>query len=316
MRAAFRALTRKSIMRTLRPSLLAATGATCTLLLALTACSSDSSTTDGRTHGHGPASSSLPPRPSMSSMNGMEAPAAANGLSSDRDGYRLASPDARLTSGAPAAYRFTVTGPDGKPLTAYAVDQTRRMHFYAIRSDLTGFQHVHPMMTQDGTWTARLAPLAPGAWRVFASFTPDAGPGKGTGFVLSRTVTVPGTAPAASPVPLPAPASTATVDGYTVTVKGELMAGMAHPLAVTITRNGRPVTDLQPYLGTYAHLTAFHSGDLAFAHLHPTTAVNGDHGGPELAFHAELPAAGDWRLFLQFRTSGTLHTAALTLHAG
>ena len=24
-----------------------------------------------------------------------------------------------------------------------------------------------------------------------------------------------------------------------------------------------------PYLDTYAHLTAFHEGDLAFAHLHP-----------------------------------------------
>ncbi|HZE01023.1 MAG TPA: hypothetical protein VE155_04575 [Pseudonocardiaceae bacterium] len=31
-----------------------------------------------------------------------------------------------------------------------------------------------------------------------------------------------------------------------------------------------PVTDLQPYLDTYAHLTAFHGGDLAFADLHPT----------------------------------------------
>jgi hypothetical protein len=91
---------------------------------------------------------------------------------------------------------------------------------------------------------------------------------------------------------------------------------MEHPLTVTITRGGKPVTDLQPYLDTYAHLTAFHEGDTAFAHLHPTTTVNGDHGGPELTFHAELPTAGNWRLFLQFQTAGTLHTAALTLHAG
>ncbi|MET9220307.1 hypothetical protein ABZX65_16280 [Streptomyces sp. NPDC003300] len=322
-------------MRTLRPALLAATAATCALLLGLTACGGGSSTTAGQAHGHAPASSpesrtsptaSMPSKPSMPStpstngmdgMNGMDAPASANGLSADRDGYRLVSPDARLPSGAPATYRFSVTAPGGRPLTAFALDQTQRMHFYAVRSDLTGFQHVHPGMAKDGTWTARLAALAPGAWRFFASFTPDAGPGKGTDVVLSRTVTVPGTA--SSPVPLPAPKTSATVDGYTVTVKGDIMAGMAgmaHTLAVTVTRNGRPVTDLQPYLGTYAHLTAFHTGDLAFAHLHPTTAVNGDHGGPELAFHAELPTAGDWRLFLQFRTQGTLHTAALTLRAG
>jgi hypothetical protein len=134
--------------------------------------------------------------------------------------------------------------------------------------------------------------------------------------VLSRTATVPG--PAAA-VPLPAPAATATTDdGYTVTVTvagGRLMAGMAHELTVTVTKDGKPVTDLQPYLETYAHLTAFHAGDQAFAHLHPQTPVTGDHGGPDLTFHAELAKAGDWRLFLQFQTAGRLHTAALTLNA-
>ncbi|MFD0502698.1 hypothetical protein ACFQ0G_06690 [Streptomyces chiangmaiensis] len=89
---------------------------------------------------------------------------------------------------------------------------------------------------------------------------------------------------------------------------------MAHPLTVHVSKDGKPVTDLQPYLGTYAHLTAFHQGDQTFAHLHPTTEVDGDNGGPDLSFHAQLPTSGSWRLFLQFRTGGTLHTAALTLH--
>jgi hypothetical protein len=94
------------------------------------------------------------------------------------------------------------------------------------------------------------------------------------------------------------------------------MAGMEHPLTVTVSRDGKPVTDLQPYLDSYAHLTAFHAGDLAFAHLHPAGAVDGDRGGPTMTFHAELPRSGDWRLFLQFQTAGRLHTAALTLAVG
>jgi len=124
---------------------------------------------------------------------------------------------------------------------------------------------------------------------------------------------VPGTV---TSTPLPAASGTAQVDGYTVTVKGDLMAGMEHSLTATITQGGKPVTDLEPYLDTYAHLTAFHQGDSAFAHLHPTTPVNGDHGGPTLSFHAELPTSGNWRLFLQFQTGGKLHTAALTLPVG
>ncbi|WEB44491.1 hypothetical protein MOV08_37870 [Streptomyces yunnanensis] len=44
---------------------------------------------------------------------------------------------------------------------------------------------------------------------------------------------------------------------------------MAHPMTVNISKDGKPVTDLQPYLDTYAHLTAFQEGDQAFAHLSP-----------------------------------------------
>jgi hypothetical protein len=238
---------------------------------------------------------------------------AGTGLSATDGGFTLAATANRLAAQQPQALHFKITDAQGMPVTSFVPDQTKLMHFYLIRSDLTGFQHLHPTMAADGTWTAGLASLAAGSWRLFASFTPDAGPGKGEDFVLSRTVTVPGPA---TKTPLPAPAAGAQVDGYTVTVKGEPMAGMAHPLTVSIAKDGRPVTDLQPYLGTYAHLTAFHEGDAAFAHLHHTTKVTGDHGGPDLAFHAELPTSGNWRLFLQFQTGGTLHTAALTLHVG
>ncbi|MET9128026.1 hypothetical protein [Streptomyces sp. NPDC004528] len=300
----------------MRRRAVAVAGTAVALALTLAACGSsdDSSSMPGMDHGARPSvSSSRSASPSMGDMPGMDHTSDGNGLSDTRDGYRLTSQDTTLPSGKQAVYRFTVTGAGDKPVTGFAVDQTERMHFYAIRSDLTGFQHLHPTMAPDGTWTADLTALAPGSWRTFASFIPDSGTGKGKGFVLSRTVTVPGNA---TKTPLPAAATTAEVDGYAVTVKGEPMAGMAHPLSVTVSKDGRPVTDLQPYLDTYAHLTAFHEGTQEFAHLHPTTEVAGDHGGPDLAFHAELPTAGNWRLFLQFRTGGKLHTAALTLHVG
>lgn len=51
---------------------------------------------------------------------------------------------------------------------------------------------------------------------------------------------------------------------------------MDHPLTVTLSNNRQPVTDLQPYLDSYAYLTALHEGDLAFAHRHPKGAINGN----------------------------------------
>lgn len=102
--------------------------------------------------------------------------------------------------------------------------------------------------------------------------------------------------------------------GYRLSVRGQLQAGRSTPLQVNVTRSGQPVTDLEPYLDAFAHLTAFRSSYLAFAHLHPDgSAAAGRKGGPDLSLHAQLPAAGDYRLFLQFQTAGQLHTAAVML---
>ncbi|GHH60471.1 hypothetical protein GCM10018781_05220 [Kitasatospora indigofera] len=298
-------------------------GAAAALALTLAACGSPAGkAADGDGHsGHSHASATPAASGGAHAGHGMPgtapattpgAPAVGAGLASEQNGYRLSPASDTLPAGAPAEYRFTITGPDGGPVTAFAVEQTKRLHFYAIRADLTGFQHLHPEMAADGGWTAPLAALAPGSWRVYASFTPDSGPGKGTGLVLSSPVTVPGTAGTA-PAGTATGTATASVDGYTVTVDDAPTAGAAAELKVTVRKDGAPVTDLEPYLESYAHLTAFHVGDQAFAHLHPETRAEGAGGGPTLPFHAELPAAGDWQLFLQFQTAGTLHTAAVTL---
>lgn len=292
---------------------LTAVAAATTLALTLAACgsSTDHSSMPGMSHGAPGSTGTTGSTRGGHDMASMKT--AGDGLAAEQGGYRLDPAATTLPAASPTEYRFTVTGPDGRPVTAFAVDQTKRMHLYAVRSDLTGFQHLHPVMAPDGSWTAPLAALQPGSWRLYAAFTPDSGPGRGTGLVLSRTVTVPGDA---APRPLPAATDSTTVDGYTVSVEGSPAAGTAGELTVNIAKDGRPVTDLQPYLETYAHLTAFHAGDLSFAHLHPETPATGDGGGPTLPFHAELAAPGDWRLFLQFQTGGTLHTAALTLRVG
>ncbi|MFD9684765.1 hypothetical protein ACFWXO_03275 [Kitasatospora sp. NPDC059088] len=252
-----------------------------------------------------PAATPAPPPVAAAATS----PVPARGLAAEQDGYRLSTATCGVPAGRPTAFRFTVTGPGGAPVTDFAVHQTEKLHFYAIRSDLTGFQHLHPEMAEDGTWTADLAALTPGSWRLYADFIPNTG-AHAAELVLSRTVTVPGPA---VPVPLPTPSDTTTVDGYTVSLHARPMSG-AHQLTATVSRDGRPVTDLQPYLDAYAHLSAFHEGDQALAHLHPADAVDGDHGGPTLTFHALLPEPGNWRVFLQFQAAGQLHTAQLTLH--
>jgi hypothetical protein len=243
----------------------------------------------------------------MPGMDGTHQMFTGDGLSATLDGVRFAPTTMELPAGTSTTFAFTILASDGAPITAFEPDQTKLMHFYLIRSDLTGFQHLHPTMAPDGTWTAGVSALQPGAYRAYASFVTRDAEGRAVPRVLSDHVRVAGQA---KPVALPKASATTTVDGYTLTVSGRPMAGMSHTLEVRITRDGKPVTDLEPYLDTFAHLTAFHEGDLAFAHLHPGSD---GHGGPTLSFQANLAKAGNWRLFLQFQTGGVVHTAAVTL---
>jgi len=225
-----------------------------------------------------------------------------------QDGYtfRLAATSAAAGTDVPVA--FTIDGPDGDPVTEYDVEHDTELHLIAVRRDFTGFQHVHPVMDASGTWTTALG-LTPGQWRLFADF-------KATGaepVTLGTDLSVRG-----DYEPAPAPAAdvrSASVDGYTVTVRGDLTAGRESKLTLTVTRDGKPVTDLEPYLAAYGHLVALRAGDLAYLHVHP--AGSPDDGetapGPDVTFFAEVPSAGRYHLYLDFKHGGVVRTAAFTV---
>lgn len=211
---------------------------------------------------------------------------------------------------APAAageFAFRIDGPDGRPVTAFDTEHGKRMHLIVVRRDLSGFQHVHPRMAADGTWRISSPMSEPGTYRAFADFKPTGA----EPLTLGVDATVTGEATAH---PLPAPAGATTVDGYTVSLGGRLAAGRTSELVLTISRGGRPVTDLQPYLAAYGHLVALREGDLAYLHVHPdgTPGDGSTKPGPAITFHAEVPSAGTYRLYLNFQHDGKVHTAEFT----
>lgn len=70
------------------------------------------------------------------------------------------------------------------------------------------------------------------------------------------------------------------------------------------------MTTLQPYLGAFGHLVALRKPDLAYTHVHP---ISHDVAGETIVFDAEFASAATYRLFLQFRAAGVVHTAAFTV---
>ncbi len=246
------------------------------------------------------------------------APAAAAAEEEDGPGGLAVSHESMvlkvLTRSFPAGtkqtFAFQILQHDGTPLMKYQPQHDKLMHLIVARRDLTNFQHVHPNLGPDGVWRVPLTIEEAGTYRVFADYMPLWGI---HGETLGADVFVTGDFQAK---PLPAPSATATVDGYTVTMKGKLKPGESGKLTLSIAKDGKPVTDLEPYLAAYGHLVALRDGDLAYLHVHPegTPGDGKTKSGPEIVFYATPPSYGDYRMFLDFQHQGVVRTAAFTVH--
>jgi hypothetical protein len=229
-------------------------------------------------------------------MGGHGASAVPQGLAVAGGGFRLVAQTAGFAPGVRRTFAFRIVGDEGATVRDFDVEHAKRLHLVVVRRDLTHYVHVHPVQRADGSWSVPLTLADPGTYRVFADFTAH-GADRVT---LGTDLSVPG---ASRAEPLPAPSEHARVDGYDVTLGGEDGA-----LAFTVSRGGRPVA-VEPYLGADGHLVTLREGDLAYLHAHPVEAAGS--GGP-IRFMVEYPSAGRYRLFLQFRQAGVVHTAAFT----
>jgi len=230
----------------------------------------------------------------------------ATGLGVAEDGYLLRLQQPVLQAGTRTTFRFVIEDEDGEPVRDYRTVHDAELHLVVARRDLTGYQHVHPTLDADGTWSVPLTLPEAGPYKVFADFTPQ---DRETSVVLAADLAVPGEY---VPGPAPEPVAVDSVDDYEVALDGELVAGTRSQLTLTVRRGGRPVEDLQPYLGAFGHLVALRDGDLAYLHVHADESAG---TGPELSFAVDLPAAATYRLFLDFRHGDVVRTAALTATA-
>ncbi|MCM0678653.1 hypothetical protein NCC78_28860, partial [Micromonospora phytophila] len=234
------------------------------------------------------------------------AAAEAGGLAVSAAGYTLTPVAAGFAAGRPGELRFQVRDVQRRPVTRFAVVHDKPMHLVVVRRDLTGYQHLHPTMAADGTWSVPLTLPEPGVWRAYADFAALADDGRQTAVTLGVDLVAPGTY---QPRPLPAAATTATVDGFTVDYRGTPQAGLTVPLTFRVAAAGGGTPALEPHLGAYGHLVALREGDLGYLHVHPE---------PELAdgavtFWLTVPGPGRYRLFLDFRVAGVVRTAEFTV---
>lgn len=241
------------------------------------------------------------------------------------DGHTAAAPtqlhvglrDRELPVGERVELAFRIVGPDGAAVTDFDLEHERRMHLIVVRRDLTGFQHLHPDMDEQGVWSTPITFESSGEYRVFADFSHD-----GKSLTVAANCTVKGE-PDYQDLQ-EEQAETETDLGYRVALAGHpARAGEATELSFEVSHDGETV-QVEPYLGADGHLVALREGDLAFLHVHPIGG-RGSHGhhhghsehatddaGGGIRFMTEFPSEGRYRLFLQFQHRGKVHTAAFT----
>ncbi len=231
------------------------------------------------------------------------AAAAVGGLAVSDRGYTLVADDRVLDADRVQPFAFTITDVDGTAVQQFDVRHDRELHLIVVSRDLGTFAHVHPERDADGVWHVDLPALAAGPYRAFADFQPTGGPALTLGIDLA----VPGEV--AAPTPLEE-RRTDTVDGYTVTLAGDVASGGSSEVVVTVERDGAVVTT-EPYLGAAGHLVAIRDGDLGYLHVHP---IDETPSGP-VRFGVETPGAGTYGLYFDFAHEGVVRTAHFVVTA-
>lgn len=247
-----------------------------------------------------------------------------------------ASPDRSLTKSGdpsvPMTLDVTMTAIGAKkPIERYDSELGKVMHVIAISDDLRDFIHIHGEGVDRRGRVATYARFPhSGFYHVYADATPS-GLGQQVFRFELRVGTAQGASAPAAGRPLPLPSFDARNDAYAVRLNPfTLVAGQEATIHLHILRDGRPASDVTPFLGVAAHAVLISASTLSYIHVHaqvpstPDTGMGGMPGmggaplltgpvPPDLALHIDPPEPGTYRLWLQFMAGGKVRTVAFTV---
>ncbi len=220
----------------------------------------------------------------------------------------------------PALYTFSIIDDQGNTIRDFQTVHEKIMHVIVVRKDLAEFQHVHPdFNTQTGQFTlANLTFPSDGQYRIFADFTPTGtqmGPdGMPLEVTLNEDISV-GNVATYKPQLLTETSTTQNFQGYEVqltTNPTPITAQATTMVSFTIRKDGKPVTNLEKYLGALGHSVVLSEGDLEFIHAHTLNEYINKQSGT-IDFHVVFPRNGKYKLFTQFQHHGQVITTSFVV---
>ena len=200
------------------------------------------------------------------------------------------------------------------------------MHTILVASDLRSFAHIHPRLRDDGYHRVQTMPLDAGSYNLYTEFVHN-----GEKVLDRRELAVGG--PAVGGANLSPDLSPKTVEGTTISldVPETIRAGEPVHLDFALSEDGKPVTDLSPYLGA-AHVAIISEDGSGFAHGHGEARApghdagagnheDGGHGvpeafGPGVRADHTFESPGVYKLWAQFEREGRVLTAPFVVEVG
>ena len=224
------------------------------------------------------------------------------------------SKSAGFSATTPSAYSFSIIDEKGNILKNFAITHTKPMHVIVARKDLAYFQHVHPEYDEaTGVFSFKdLIFPTEGEYRIFADFAPNSGQKDSMGTALPVTVyedVAVGDLSHYVKDSLGTEEKTKTFEGVEVTLNthGVLLSGSESMIMFSLSDKGKPVTDLEPYLGALGHAVVLRENTLDFIHAHPSEDLNAKQTGT-VDFMVNFPEAGMYKVFTQFQRGGKIIT--------
>lgn len=200
----------------------------------------------------------------------------------------------------------------GETVKSFDVAHTKLFHLMLVSKDLGWFVHEHPVPQPDGTFTIDWTFPAGGDYLVFADVAPK---DKGSQ-VVSTPLRLEGPAATWSPklVPSKGPSRDGSIVASFVPTESPIPIGKTTVLSFKLrdAASGKPVTDLQPYLGAQGHLMIVHQDGGTFVHSHPAedAASMALSKKGDVRFTARFPRAGLYKAWAQFQRGGKVSTVS------
>lgn len=208
---------------------------------------------------------------------------------------------AAIKAQEPVSYTLMIHDAAGAMIKDFETVHEKKLHLIIVRDALDRFAHVHPEIDRAGNITGTFAFPAAGRYRLYADHKPIGGK-QATSIA---EVNVAGTPP---PRPELVPNTPGRVKAGQL--EAEIVIGNAKAQAATrisftlFDAVGKPIADLQPYLGAMGHLVVLSADGKQYVHSHPLQQKS---SGGAVAFEAHFPAAGIYKGWGQFQRSGTVH---------